>query len=109
MTLLWRAEALITEEAVKAIAGQFREEVMTLLGGAEAVIPEGVVKAIAKWGHEGVLKTIEENFKNSHPREQWSIAQFYNAAKSGKEGTIQKLLAEGVDPDLKNSRHISLL
>ncbi|PMD49999.1 ankyrin repeat protein, partial [Hyaloscypha bicolor E] len=37
------------------------------------------------------------------------IAQLYNAAKFGKEDAIRKLLAEGVEPDLKSLRHVSPL
>jgi len=49
------------------------------------VIIEEVVKAAAACGQEEVLKIIEERFMISPSKEQWSIAQFYNAAKSGKE------------------------
>ena len=66
-------------------------------------------KVAATCGQDGVLKIIEEKFKISPSKEEWSIAQFYNAAKFGKADTIQKLLAEGVKPDLKNSRHVSPL
>ncbi|KAH6670150.1 hypothetical protein B0J14DRAFT_517196 [Halenospora varia] len=108
------ADVVITEEVVKAAAGNERsgKEVMTVLleqRGADVVITEEVVKAAATCGQEGVLKTIEKHYKIISSKDQWSVAQFYNAAKSGKEDTIQKLLAEGVEPDLKNPRHVSPL
>ncbi|KAF8848833.1 ankyrin, partial [Acephala macrosclerotiorum] len=34
----------------------------------------------------------------------FSVAQFYNAAKNGDEETIRQLLAQGIEPDLKNPR-----
>lgn len=37
------------------------------------------------WARWGVLKIIEEIFKISPSKEEWSIAQFYNAAKFGKD------------------------
>ena len=117
MTLLLEqrgADVMITEEVVKAAAGNEEngKEVMTLLleqRGADVMITEEVVKVAATCGQDGVLKIIEEKFKISPSKEEWSIAQFYNAAKFGKAYTIQKLLAEGVKPDLKNSRHVSPL
>ena len=117
MTLLLEqrgADVMITEEVVKAAAGNegSGKEVMTLLleqRGADVTITEEVLKAAATCGQDGVLKIIEEKFKISPSKEEWSIAQFYNAAKFGKADTIQKLLAEGVKPDLKNSRHVSPL
>ena len=115
MTLLLEqrgADVMITEEVVKTIARMFGKEVMTLLleqRGADVMITEEVVKAAVTCGQDGVLKIIEEKFKISPSKEEWSIAQFYNAARFGKADTIQKLLAEGVKPDLKNSRHVSPL
>ena len=117
MTLLLEqrgADVMITEEVVKAAAGNegSGKEVMTFLleqRGADVTITEEVVKAAATCGQDGVLKIIEEKFKISPSKEEWSIAQFYNAAKFGKADTIQKLLAEGVKPDLKTSRHVSPL
>src|SRR4051812_38694321 len=77
--------------------------------GTDIVATKEAVKAAATCGQERVLKTIEEHFKISPSEEEWSIAQFYDAATSGIEDTIQKLLAEGVKPDLKNRRHVSPL
>jgi ankyrin repeat protein len=37
------------------------------------------------------------------------VAEFYNAAQSGDEATIEKLIAEGVDPDLSRLGKISPL
>jgi ankyrin repeat protein len=37
------------------------------------------------------------------------VAQFYNAARSGNENTVHKLLADGVKPDFKDCRNVSLL
>ena len=93
---------IISEEVVKAAAGNEEngKEVMTLLleqRGADVMITEGVVKAAATCGQDGVLKIIEENFKISLSKKEWSIAQFYNAAKFGYIDTTQKLLAEGVN------------
>ena len=112
--LLKNKLTIISEEVVKAAAGNSRngKEVMTLLleqRGADMMITEEVVKAAVTCGQDRVLKTIEEKFKISPSKEEWSIAQFYNAAKFGKADTIQKILAEGVKPDLKNSRHVSPL
>lgn len=101
----------IEEEVVKAAAGNWQsgKEVMALLleqRGADVVITEKVVKAAATSGQEGVLQTIEDHFKISLSKQEWSIAQFYNAAKAGNEDTIQKLMGEGAEPDLKNPRHV---
>ena len=102
---------IITEEVVKAAAGneESGKEVMTLLleqRGADVMITEEVMKAAATCGQDGVLKIIEEIFKISPSKEERSIAQFYNAAKFEKTNITQKLLAEGVKPDLQNSRHV---
>ena len=105
---------IITEEVVKAAAGNYQsgKKVMTLLleqRKADVIITEEVIKAAATCGQDDVLKIIEGRFKISLSKEKWSIAQFYNAAKFGKENKIQKLLIEGVKPDLKNIRHVSSL
>jgi hypothetical protein len=73
------------------------------------VITEEIVKVAVICGQEGVLKIIEEHFKISLSKEDWSIVQFYNIVKTGKEDIIQKLLVEGIKSDLKNSRYMSPL
>lgn len=104
----------ITEEVVKAAVGNFKngKEVMTLLleqRGGNAVIIEEVVKAAATSGQEEVIKVIEKILKFPLSEEEWPIAQFYNAAKAGKQYIIQNLLAQGFEPDLKNPRNVSPL
>jgi ankyrin repeat protein len=76
------------------------------------VITEEVVKAAATSGQEQVLKLLEtlgDRFNILPSKRDWSIAYFYNAAKSGKLDVIRKLLADGINPDLKNLSHISPL
>jgi hypothetical protein len=53
--------------------------------GADVVITEEVVKAAATSSQEEVLKVIEKSLKIPLSKEEWSIAQFYNAAKAGKQ------------------------
>jgi hypothetical protein len=62
-----------TDEVVKAAARNWKsgkEVIMVLLQQREAE----VVKSAATGGQEGVLKTIEEHFKISLSKEEWSIA-----------------------------------
>jgi Ankyrin repeats (3 copies) len=108
------AEVAITEYVVKEAAGneESGNEVMMLLlahRGPEIVITDEVVQTAVTCGQEEVLRIFEKQFKLSPSRENRLIAQFYNASKAGEEATIQKLLAEGVEPDLKNIRHVSPL
>jgi hypothetical protein len=108
------ADVVITEEVVKAAAGneESGKDVMIVLleqRGADVVITDDVVKAATTCGQERVLGFIEEWLEISLSKDDWSTAQFYNAAKSGNENIIQKLLADGVNPDLKNIRRISPL
>ena len=82
------------------------KEGMTLLleqREADVIITEEVLKAAATCGQDDVLKIIEEIFKISPSKKQWSIVQFYNAAKFEKTNITQKLLAEEFEPDLQNS------
>ena len=108
------ADVVIIDEVVKAAVGNEGngEEVMMLLlkqRRPDIVITEEVVKAAVTSGQENVLKLFEDYFEISVSKEQWSIAQFYSAAKFGKEETIQKLLRDGVKPDHKNIRHVTPL
>lgn len=73
------------------------------------VITGEVVKAAATCSQEKVLKIIKEHFNISPYKEESTIAHFYNAAKFGKGEVLQKLLAEVVNPDFKNIRHVSPL
>jgi len=108
------ADVVITEEVVKAAAGNWGsgKELMILLleqRGADVMITEDVIAAAATSGQEEVLRFITEHLQVSPSKEQRLVAQFYNAAKSGIEDTIQRLLEEGVEPDLKNPYQISPL
>ena len=69
-----------------------------------------MVTAAATSGQEGVLKLINKQPNTLSFKEKWfSIAGFYNAAKAGDEETVRRLLAQGVEPDLKNPRNVSPL
>ncbi|KAH6668423.1 hypothetical protein B0J14DRAFT_488350, partial [Halenospora varia] len=85
---------IISEEAVKTAAGNERsgKEVMMFLLeqlGADVVITEEVLKAAATCGNDGVLKTIEEHFKISPSKEEWSIRL---CKKSRRQKEIEKRL-----------------
>ena len=107
-------EVVITEEVVKAAAGNenIREVVLVILlaqRGAEVDITETVVKTAAMCSNVRILKVFESHFKVFPSMDDWSIANFYNAAKSGDTDTILRLLTQGIEPDLKNIRCISPL
>ncbi|TEY15959.1 hypothetical protein BOTCAL_2527g00010 [Botryotinia calthae] len=109
------AEVVITEEVVKAAAGNVSsgKEVMKLLlekRGADVVITEDVIKAAASSGQEPVLHIIDTHPKMLLSQEKWfAIAQFYNAAKLGNKKKIQSLLEQGVEQDLPNPRKVTPL
>ena len=98
-------EVRITDEVVKAAAG-CHEDIMRLLldrRGDEVRITEDILTAAATNGLESVLQLIDERIKIPFSLAKWfSTARFYNAAKDGDESTIRTLLAEGIDPDLKD-------
>jgi len=78
--------------------------------GDEVKITEEVVKAAATSGQEEILLLFEEQGSLHDCWEQWlPIAHLYNAAKAGDEETIRRLLAQGINPDLKNPRNVSPL
>src|SRR5205814_1773512 len=52
---------------------------------------------------------IAEKYLVCSSREEYLFAQFYRAAEAGEENTINELLAQGVKPDLKDSRNVSPL
>jgi hypothetical protein len=107
-------EVVITEEVVKAAAGNenIREAVLVVLlaqRGAEVDITEKVVKTAAMCGNVRILKVLESYFKVFPSMDDWSIANFYNAAKSRDTDTILRLLTQGIELNLKNIRCISPL
>lgn len=106
--LLQEKVTTVSEKAVKAaakISWSGKELMMLLLEqrGVDVIITEEVIKAAATCGQDQTLKIIEKHSKLSPSEEDWSIAQFYNAAKSGDKNTIQELLASEVEPDFKDS------
>ncbi|KAH8679043.1 hypothetical protein BGZ60DRAFT_513281 [Tricladium varicosporioides] len=98
----------ITDEVVKAAAGNYwsGESVMGLLldqRGDDVKITDEVMRAAATSGQERVLKLIIERYTTFLSKDMWfSIARFYNAAVDGDEETIRRLLAQGIEPDLKS-------
>jgi hypothetical protein len=107
-------DILVTEEVVKAAAGNENsgKEVMMLLfkqRGDGILVTEEVVKAAATCGQERVLNLINKRHKIENMTTWFNIAHFYNAAKDGQLGTIQRLLREGVDPDVRNTRGVTPL
>jgi hypothetical protein len=108
------AEVKISEEVLKAAAGneESGEEILMLLlecRGPNAILTKDVVKAAATSGQEKVLKAIENRLELLVSLDDWLVAQFYNAAKAGYQVTIHKLIARGVEPDLRNPRNVSPL
>ncbi|KAN0075032.1 Heterokaryon incompatibility protein (HET) domain containing protein [Elaphomyces granulatus] len=122
MTLLLdrRADNIpITAEVVKAAAGNEGNgyEVVSLLLKQCANKPHitsmlmnaDLVKVAATCGQERVLDLLYNRYK-FEDRTTWiRIAQFYNAAKNGRLNDVQRLLQEGVAPDLKNIRGVTPL
>jgi ankyrin repeat protein len=71
----------------------------------EIRITEDVVKAAATSGQERVLHLLKQRCAIDISDRLWiPIAQLYNAAKTGHEKVVRKLLVQGVDPDSKNTR-----
>jgi hypothetical protein len=55
-------------------------------------------------GQEGVLNVFARFLDIFPSLGKWSlVAQFYNAAKAGKQAKVQDLLDQGVQPDLQHS------
>jgi hypothetical protein len=107
-------EVKISEEVLKAAAGneESGKEILMLLlewRGPNVILTKDVVKAAATSGQEKVLKVIEKRLEALLSPDDWLVAQFYNAAKAGYKDTIQKLLTQGVEPDLQNPRKVSPL
>jgi ankyrin repeat protein len=68
-----------------------------------------LVKVAATCGQERVLDLLYNRYK-FQDRTTWiRVAQFYNAAKDGRLDNVQRLLQEGVAPDLKNIRGVTPL
>ena len=76
--------------------------------GADVIITEEGVKVATTVGQEVALEIIKKYLVYTS-REEYLFAQFYKAAEAGKENTIHELLAQGVKPDLKDSRNVSPL
>ena len=109
----------ITEEVVKAAAGNVVNgyELVSLLLKkcankphiASMLMSAGVVKVAATSGQERVLDLLYNRYKFEN-RATWTrVAQFRNAVKHKRLDDFQRLLREGVAPDLKDSRGITPL
>ncbi|RDW58400.1 hypothetical protein BP5796_12330 [Coleophoma crateriformis] len=115
MTLLLeerREEVVMTPEVIKAAAGNetIGPELLRLLHrqhDIEPLITKEVVRAAAQSGQEKVLNMIRDIFKVSPSDEDWSIAHFYNAAKSGDAEQIRMLLTKGVHPEFHSTLQVS--
>ncbi|KAL7912268.1 hypothetical protein GGI35DRAFT_444828 [Trichoderma velutinum] len=98
----------ITEDIIKAVAGNTtkgKEMIMLLLDrrGDQITITEDVVKAAATCGQDKVLDILsQENLIISDWDKWYRIAKFFNAAHDGDVHTIEQLLGQGADPDLKS-------
>lgn len=100
----------IDEGVVKAAAGNERRglTIVALLlkrrpKATEASITRETYWAAATCGQERLIDFLSERHDRIPVQEDWRrIARFYNAAQDGKIAVVNKLLIEGVQPDLKN-------
>lgn len=109
-------EIEITEDILITAAGNVDcgEDVMDLLldkrlSDVSALIRDSVCLAAAASGQEDVLKLLCNRHGFLPLRKEWAtIAAFFNAAMDGDVVAVNKLLKEGVDPDVKNP-HLALM
>lgn len=103
-------EIEITEDILITAAGNvyYGEDVMNLLldkrlSDVSALVRDSVCLAAAASGQKDVLKLLCNRHGFLPLRKEWAtIAAFFNAAKGGDVVTVDKLLKEGVDPDVEN-------
>ncbi|KAK2591973.1 hypothetical protein QQS21_010345 [Conoideocrella luteorostrata] len=96
-------EVIITEEVVKAAEGNSEEALALLLDrrGDEIIITEEVVKAAATSGQDDVLDLLSQG--GFPVVDKWRrIAKFFNAADTGDIASINRLLKDGIEPDMEN-------
>lgn len=104
-------EVEITEDILIAAAGNMfdGEEVMDLLldkrlSDVSALVRDSVCLAAAASGQQNVLKLLCNRHGFLPLRKEWvAIAAFFNAAKDGDVAAVNRLLKEGVEPDVKNA------
>ncbi|KAJ4855373.1 ankyrin repeats (3 copies) domain-containing protein [Trichoderma breve] len=116
LLLDWYGDEIdITEDIIKAALENEAsgEEIMTLLlerCGDQITITEDVVKIAATCGQVEFLDSLSKQDLITSDWDKWyRISDFYNAAKAGNVDTIERLLDEGVNPNLKNASGYTLL
>jgi ankyrin repeat protein len=95
----------ITEEVVKAAVGNERQgkQLITLLDQmTNLCLSQEVIDTAAASGQEKVLFYFKEQLGVEISSISFSIARFYNAAKTGDEIGIRDLLADNIPADTKN-------
>lgn len=102
-------EVTITEKILIAAANNMYcgKKAMKLLLDRrenEITITEEVVKAAATNGNDPVLDLLSNRITNTFDWNKWGkISKFYNAARHGDVDRLEKLIDEGINPDMKTS------
>lgn len=102
-------EVTITEKILIATANNMYcgKKAMKLLLDRrenEITITEEVVKAAATNGNDPVLDLLSNRITNTFDWNKWGkISKFYNAARYGDVDRLEKLIHEGINPDMKTS------